>query len=40
VDLLAPVCVGLIAGLGLDGYRLAVDFLLRRYGKEPGMKEA
>jgi 3-dehydroquinate dehydratase-2 len=40
VDLLAPVCVGLIAGLGLDGYRLAIDFLLRRYGKEPGTQEA
>lgn len=31
-DLLAPVCEGLIAGLGMDGYRLAVDFLLRKYG--------
>jgi 3-dehydroquinate dehydratase-2 len=30
VDLLAPACVGLIAGLGLDGYRLAVDYLVRR----------
>lgn len=27
-DLLAGNCVGLIAGLGLDGYRLAVEYLL------------
>jgi 3-dehydroquinate dehydratase-2 len=28
-DLLAPVCVGLIAGLGMDGYRLAVSHLVQ-----------
>jgi len=39
-DVLAPVCVGLIAGLGMDGYRLAVDFLYRRYGQESGAKQA
>lgn len=27
---LAPVCAGSIAGLGLDGYRLAVEWLIRR----------
>ncbi|MBO7624073.1 MAG: type II 3-dehydroquinate dehydratase, partial [Bacteroidales bacterium] len=26
---LTPVCKGLIAGLGLDGYRLAVEHLIR-----------
>ena len=31
-DVLAPVCEGLIAGLGMDGYRLAIDFLVRKYG--------
>ena len=29
-SLTAPVCLGVISGLGLDGYRLAVDHLLRR----------
>lgn len=29
-SLTAPVCAGVISGLGLDGYRLAVDHLLRR----------
>ncbi len=28
-DLLAPACAGLIAGLGLEGYRLAVEYLIR-----------
>jgi 3-dehydroquinate dehydratase-2 len=29
-SLTAPVALGVISGLGLDGYRLAVDHLLRR----------
>jgi 3-dehydroquinate dehydratase II len=33
-DVLAPVCEGLIAGLGMDGYRLAIDFLVRKYGSQ------
>lgn len=30
VSMIAPACVGVIAGFGLDGYRMAVDALLRR----------
>ncbi len=30
-DLIAPVCIGQISGLGMDGYRLAIDYLMRRY---------
>jgi len=30
VSLVGAVCSGSIMGLGLDGYRLAVDHLLRR----------
>ena len=33
-DVLAPVCEGLIAGLGMDGYRLAIDFLVMKYGSQ------
>ncbi len=29
-DFLAPVCLGMITGMGLDGYRLAVDHLVAR----------
>lgn len=29
-SLIAPACVGSIAGFGLDSYRLAVDYLLNR----------
>ncbi|HSW67838.1 MAG TPA: type II 3-dehydroquinate dehydratase [Bacteroidales bacterium] len=28
---ITPHCVGLICGLGTDGYRLAVEFLLKRF---------
>jgi len=31
-SLIGGVCLGSIAGLGLDGYRLAVDHLLSRGG--------
>jgi 3-dehydroquinate dehydratase II len=36
-SLTAAKCVGVITGLGLDGYRLAIDHLLRRPvpGREP-----
>jgi len=30
VSLLSPNCVGLISGLGLDGYRLALLYFIRR----------
>ena len=32
-SLTAPACVGVIAGLGTDGYGLALQALLRRLGK-------
>jgi 3-dehydroquinate dehydratase-2 len=31
-DFLAPVCKGMVIGLGLDGYRRAVEHLLRQEG--------
>ena len=30
-SLIAPVCVGSIIGLGIDGYALAVNFFLNKY---------
>jgi 3-dehydroquinate dehydratase II len=30
---LAPKCVGCIVGLGLEGYRLAIDFLIQHHEK-------
>jgi len=31
IDVLAPVCEGCIVGLGLDGYQLAVEYLIRSF---------
>lgn len=35
-SLITDVCMGMICGLGMDGYRLAVEFLIGKYyyGKE------
>ena len=33
-SVIAPVAVGQIAGLGADGYRLALRYVIDRYGRE------